>query len=46
MGLAAVGPNQNCKIGPPADILIHDVTSVVDVSDAAIKAWEDAPWKF
>ena len=46
MGLATIGPNKDCKIGPPANILLHDVTSVVEVEEAAIKAWEDAPWKF
>lgn len=46
MGLATSGPSSNCRIGPPADILIHDVTSVVEVEPQAIKAWEDAPWKF
>ena len=46
MGLATSGPNKNCKIGPPANILVHDVTSVVEVSKAAIEAWEAAPWRF
>jgi hypothetical protein len=46
MGLATMGPNKNCKVGPPANILLHDVTSVVEVEEAAIKAWEEAPWKF
>jgi hypothetical protein len=46
MGLATMGPNNNCKVGPPANILLHDVTSVVEVEEAAIKAWESSPWKF
>jgi hypothetical protein len=45
MGLATQGPNANCRIGPPADILLHGVTSVTDVSEAAVKAWESNPWK-
>jgi hypothetical protein len=46
MGLSTSGPNKNCKIGPPANIMLHDITSVVEVEEAAIKAWEEAPWKF
>jgi hypothetical protein len=45
MGLATSGPNKNCRIGPPATITVHDVTSVVEVEEAAIKAWEESPWK-
>jgi hypothetical protein len=45
MGLATMGPNTNCRIGPAANILVHEITSVVDVEPEAVKAWEAAPWK-
>lgn len=45
LGLAATGPNKECRIGPkvPA-ITLAKVTSVTEVSDAAAQAWEVAPW--
>lgn len=45
MGLAATGPTKNCKIGPPADITIRDITSVLEVTPDAAKAWDSAVWK-
>lgn len=44
MGLAATGPNKNCKIGPAADISVRDITSVMECTPEAIQAWETAPW--
>lgn len=44
MGLAANGPTSGCRIGPPADITLRNITSVVEVTDAARAAWEAAPW--
>jgi hypothetical protein len=44
MGLAANGPNANCKIGPAADIELRNVTSVSEVSDSAALAFEAGPW--
>lgn len=44
MGLAATGPNGNCKIGPAADIEVRDITAVVEVSPAAAAKWESAKW--
>lgn len=44
MGLAANGPTRGCRVGPEADIQIRDITSVSEVTDKAVKAWEDAPW--
>ena len=46
LGLAATGPTASCKIGPkvPA-ITLRDVTSVTEVSDSAVEAWETAPWR-
>jgi hypothetical protein len=40
MGLASKGPSGNCRIGPPADIELRDVTSVVECTAAAVKNWE------
>lgn len=45
MGLASHGPSSNCKIGPAADIELRDITSVTEVSPAAVEQWEKAPWK-
>ena len=36
MGLATAGPNGKCRIGPPADITLRDITSVVEVEPAAV----------
>jgi hypothetical protein len=45
LGLAATGPDRNCKIGPAAPSLqLRGITSVSEVSPEAVKAWEAAPW--
>jgi len=45
LGLAEAGPNENCRIGPCADRLeLMDVTSIADVTPAAVDRWENAPW--
>ena len=44
MGLAATGPNMNCKIGPSADISLRKITSVMECTSEATAAWENAPW--
>ena len=44
MGLAATGPNKNCRIGPSADISLRDITSVIECTPHAVQAWERAPW--
>ena len=44
MGLAATGPTAGCRIGPAADITLRNITSVVEVTDAAVLAFERAPW--
>ena len=44
MGLAATGPTASCRIGPPADIEVRAVTSVVEVSPEAVERFEAAPW--
>lgn len=43
LGLAAVGPNRDCKIGTQApSVLLHDITSVTDCTEAAVEAWTKA----
>ena len=44
MGLAATGPDKDSKIGPAADISVRDITSVIECTEAAVKAWESSPW--
>lgn len=44
MGLASSGPSRTCKIGPPADIEVRDITSVLEVTPEAVAKWEGAPW--
>ncbi len=44
MGLASAGPTKNCRVGPPADIELRDVTSVVGVTDEAVERWEKGHW--
>ena len=45
IGLATVGPIGDSRVGPPANIQLRDITSVVACSDEAVKVWESAPWK-
>ena len=45
MGLAANGPSATCRIGPPADITLRNITAVVEVTPAALAQWESAPWQ-
>lgn len=44
MGLAATGPNNACRIGPPADIQLRDVTSVVFCAPGVAEKFEAGPW--
>lgn len=44
LGLASDGPTKTCRIGPSADIELRDITCVARCSDAAVTAWEKAPW--
>jgi len=44
-GLAVMGPDQMCRIGPAVEkVLAHRVTTVAIVSEAAIAAFEAQPW--
>ena len=45
MGLGVTGPIGDSRVGPPVDIQLRDITSVVACSDEAVKVWESAPWK-
>ncbi len=44
MGLAAMGPNSSCRIGPAADIELRDITAVVEVSPEATERWVKSQW--
>lgn len=44
MGLAATGPNSECRIGPAADIELRNITSVIACTPEAVEAWQKAPW--
>ena len=44
MGLAASGPTSGCRIGPAADIELRNITAVLETTEAAVNAWESAPW--
>lgn len=45
-GLAAKGPDENCRIGPAVPRLeLIGITSVSDCSQEAQKAWGKEPWK-
>lgn len=45
MGLANMGPVKGARVGPAADIELRDITSVAEVTEAAVAAWEAAPWR-
>lgn len=41
LGLAANGPNRDCKIGVRVDeVTLYKITSVTEVTDQAAKAWD------
>lgn len=42
MGLASIGPNNSCKIGPPADITLRSITAVLEVTAEAEAKWNAA----
>lgn len=45
VGLAATGPNGECRVGPAADMTLRGVTAVLDVTPEAVARWEAAPWQ-
>lgn len=44
VGLATFGPMDGSRVGPPADIDLFKITSILVVTDEAVKRWESAPW--
>lgn len=45
VGLAVTGPTSSCRVGPAvARLELFKVTSILDPSDEAVKAWEAQPW--
>lgn len=44
LGLASMGPVNGARVGPAADIELRDITCVAECSEAAVTAWEKAPW--
>jgi hypothetical protein len=44
MGLASIGPDSTCRIGPAADIQLRNITSVSEVTNEAVVKFESAPW--
>lgn len=45
IGLASKGPTKGAKIGPAAPaITLQNVTSIIEASESAAKAWEAEPW--
>lgn len=45
LGLAAAGPSEKCRIGPPVPRLtLQDVTAVIDATGEAAERWLAQPW--
>lgn len=45
VGLAAHGPDKNCRITAPAKrATLKGVTAVLEITDEALKAWRKEPW--
>jgi hypothetical protein len=45
LGLAAGGPTVRCRVTRRVGrITITEVTSVIDATGEAVKAWQDRPW--
>lgn len=45
LGLCTTGPLNDSRVGPPAPgIVLQGVTAVMEVSEAAVLAWESEPW--
>lgn len=44
LGLATIGPNKDCRIGKRVEqpFKVFKITSVTEVTDDAVKAWENA----
>ena len=45
LGLAANGPNSECRIGPAAPrLVLEGVTSCAECTPEAVEKWKAAPW--
>jgi len=44
LGLAAMGPKDGARIGPPANIELRDITCVAECTADAVTGFERAPW--
>lgn len=44
VGLATIGPDAQCKVGPEADMQLRNITSVLSVSPEAELKWKAAKW--
>ena len=44
MGLASKGPTPTCRIGHPATITLHKITSVAAVTPDAAAEWRKGHW--
>lgn len=45
VGLAVIGPNAKCRIGPAVEFaIVRDVTMIAQCTPEATAAWESAPW--
>ena len=46
LGLASVGPGPQCRVGPAATrFTVFGITSIADVTPAAVTKWENEPWR-
>jgi hypothetical protein len=46
LGLAAMGPSKSSRVTRPVpSVTLQAVTSVIEATDVAVKAWGDRPWK-
>ena len=44
-GLSSSGPVAGAKVAPPAIAMnLNSITSIMECSDDAVKAWEGEPW--
>ena len=44
LGLAAIGPDGSCKVGPAvSSLVVYDITSVTECAEKAVEKWEALP---
>lgn len=45
LGLAATGPTKGCRVTKAVpSVILHGVTAVVELTEAAVKAFDKEPW--